>query len=222
MVLTLYKRDTSPPCRSVFMTLHALGITDVVYVDVDLPGGEHLTEEYIRMNPQHTIPLLKDDEFIIWDSHAICFYLVEKYGKDNKLYPAELKQRAVIHQRLHFNGEVLYNTLKNTVVLPVIYGTDKDFKPENMDKIKATYSTTEKLLTKKWLAGDDATLADICCVSTISSMNEICPIDNKEYPRVAQWLKNCSKQQFYTRGNIPYISLFLERVMRRLAENRSK
>lgn len=50
MGLTIYKKDTSPPSRSVFMTVAALNIPDVKYIDVWLPRGEHLTEEYLKVS----------------------------------------------------------------------------------------------------------------------------------------------------------------------------
>lgn len=35
-------------------------------------------------------------------------YLVEKYGKDDALYPKDIKKRAIITQRLHFDSNVLF------------------------------------------------------------------------------------------------------------------
>ncbi|KAL0868354.1 hypothetical protein ABMA27_007873 [Loxostege sticticalis] len=218
MVLTLYKKDTSPPCRAVLMTIHALNIPDVKFIDVFLPNGEHLTEEYVKMNPQHTVPLLKDDDFLIWDSHAICGYLVNKYGKDDRLYPTEPQKRAVIDQRLHFDSSVLFVALKSTVE-PVIYKGDKTFKEENLVKIRAAYEFMEKFLTTPWLAGEEVTLADISCVSTISSMNEIVPIDEKVYPKLVAWLQRCSEQDFFQKGNAKNIVLFREMIRNKLGVN---
>ncbi|CAH2985893.1 unnamed protein product [Chilo suppressalis] len=217
MVLTLYKKDTSPPSRAVLMTIHALQIPDVKLINVHLPDGEQFTEEYLKMNPQHTVPMLKDDDFIIWDSHAICGYLVSKYGNDDSLYPTDPKKRASVDQRLHFDSGVLFNTLKATVA-PVLYTDDKDFRPENLAKFKECYDFMEKFLTKSWLAGDEVTIADICCVSTISSMNEIVPIDDKQYPKLTDWWRKCSEQEFYKKGNAPNILLFRELIKNKLAE----
>lgn len=50
MVLTLYKVDGSPAVRSVYMTIAALGLQDIEYVDVNLMAGEHLKEEYLKVN----------------------------------------------------------------------------------------------------------------------------------------------------------------------------
>lgn len=74
------------------------------------------------MNPQHTVPTMDDDGFIIWDSHAIGAYLVEKYGNDESLYPKDLQKRAVVDQRMHFDSGVLFPRLGAIVVS--IHSTD--------------------------------------------------------------------------------------------------
>lgn len=81
-------------------------------------AGEHLKEEYLQKNPQHTIPLLEDNGVFISDSHAICTYLIQKYGdaKAQSLYPADLYQRALIDQKLHFDSGVLYQKLRGVTV----------------------------------------------------------------------------------------------------------
>lgn len=59
----------------------------------------------------------------------------------------------------------------------MLFGGEKELRPENIEKIKKAYDFTEKFLTADWLAGDHVTIADICCVATISTMNVIVPID---------------------------------------------
>lgn len=74
------------------------------------------------MNPQHTIPTLVDDDgFTIWDSHAIMIYLVSKYAKDDSLYPTDLKKRALIDQRLHFESGVVFAYLRRIAVSLRLY-----------------------------------------------------------------------------------------------------
>lgn len=66
-------------------------------------------QKLFQLNPQHTVPILVDDDFVLWDSHAIAGYLVGQYGEDDTLYPKDdSRKRAVIDQRLHFEGGVLY------------------------------------------------------------------------------------------------------------------
>ncbi|CAB3233290.1 unnamed protein product [Arctia plantaginis] len=216
MVLTLYKKDTSAPCRSVFMVLEALGIMDVKLINMNLQQRDQFKEEYLRMNPQHTIPTLIDDDFVIWDSHAITTYLINKYAKDDSLYPNDARRRALVDQRLHFDTGVLFAALFATMV-PVLYHGEKTFRPENLAKIKNAYDIIEKFFSGPWLTGDTLTLADICCVSTISSLNEIIPIDVNLYPKLTAWFTRCSTQEFYIKANMVGLQAFREMVKNAVA-----
>lgn len=68
------------------------------------------------MNPQHTVPLLDDDGYLLADSHAINAYLVQKYGKDDSLYPKDLKKRGKVDERLHFDNGTLFRRLISCLV----------------------------------------------------------------------------------------------------------
>ncbi|CAG4962462.1 unnamed protein product [Parnassius apollo] len=202
MVLTLYKLDASPPVRSVLMVIHAANIPDVKFVDVNFFAGDHLKEEYLKLNPQHTIPILTDDDFAIWDSHAIAVYLLTLHSNNKSLYPTDAKKRAVIDQRLHFDSGILFPSLRGALE-PVLFKGEKAIRPEALEKIKSAYDFSEKFLINTWMAGNDLTLADICCVSSISTLNEIIPIDAKLYPQLTAWFERCKEQEFYKKGNEP-------------------
>lgn len=73
------------------------------------------------MNPQHTVPTLDDNGFIIWDSHAILAYLVNKYAKGSSLYPKDCERQAIVDQRLHFDSGVLFPILCNVAVSFIFY-----------------------------------------------------------------------------------------------------
>jgi glutathione S-transferase len=67
----------------------------------------NVSNNIFQINPQHVIPTLVDNGFALWESRAICVYLVEKYGKSS-LYPKDLKVRSVVNQRLYFDMGTLY------------------------------------------------------------------------------------------------------------------
>ncbi|KAJ8709312.1 hypothetical protein PYW07_009138 [Mythimna separata] len=204
MVLTLYKMDASPPVRAVYMVIEKLKIPNVNYVETDLLADDHLKDNFLKINPQHTIPHLTDGNFNLWDSHAIITYLVNKYGKSNSsLYPTDPEKRALIDAKLHFDSGILYPALRENDE-PIFFGTATSLKPEGVAKIKSAYDFTEKFLTGvQWLAGDELTLADISCVATVSTLNELLPIDEKTYPNIIAWIKRCSEFEFYRKGNQP-------------------
>lgn len=53
-------------------------------------------------------------------SHAIAMYLADKYGKDDSLYPKDLKNRAIVNQRLFFDSTVLFSRMRSVTVSTLI------------------------------------------------------------------------------------------------------
>lgn len=80
---------------------------------VNLFEKEQLKEDFIKINPQHTLPTLDDNGFILTESRAIAIYLVEKYFPNgHPLYPKDVEQRARINQRLQFDATTLYPRIR--------------------------------------------------------------------------------------------------------------
>ncbi|KAL4721067.1 hypothetical protein ACJJTC_012424 [Scirpophaga incertulas] len=208
MVLTLYKLDASPPVRAVYMTLEALGIENVQMQDVNLFTKDQLQEAYLNLNPQHTMQHYNKTHYL-FVSHAIAAYLVNKYAPGHSLYPVDPKKRAIIDQRLHFDSGILFPALRGTVG-PVFFGGEKQFRPDNLEKLKSGYDFLERFLTEPWLAGSEFTLADICCVATVSSMNVVLPINGNEHRKLYAWFKRCSTQEIVKKRNQPGIDVFSE------------
>lgn len=53
----------------------------------------------------------------------------------------------------------------------------------------------------KYLAGDELTVADLCAIATISSIDEIVTIDAEKYPKFTQWIKRMSQLPYYEEKN---------------------
>nr|XP_023020999.1 glutathione S-transferase 1-like [Leptinotarsa decemlineata] len=108
MGIDFYYVPGSAPCRNVLLAAKAIGV-ELNLKLTDLMKGDHLTPEFIKINPQHTIPTLNDNGFALWESRAIMTYLQEQYGKDDSLYPKDPKKRALVDQRLYFDIGTLYS-----------------------------------------------------------------------------------------------------------------
>jgi len=179
--------EISPSCRAVLMTARVLGLTLKVK-KIDLGKNEQLTSNYLKINPQHTIPTLIDNGFVISDSHAIIAFLVGKYGNDDDLYSRDVMERALIDQRLHFDSSVV-NNFTRTLLNPMLYeNTNIDMK-NHVESIHKTYALMEKYLRSfPWIAGKKVTIADLSLIPSITSLNVIVPISSEDYPNLNKWI----------------------------------
>lgn len=153
------------------------------------------------MNPQHTVPTLDDDGLFIWDSHAIGIYLIEKYANDSPLYPNDPYIRARINQRLHFDTGVLFGKLA-TLLIPVFRGGASTLNPDHIEGVKQAYEMLNTFLNDDpYLVGDSITFADIACISTVSSMDQVVPIDPEKYSNIIDWMNRMAELPYYDELN---------------------
>ncbi len=77
MPIDLYYMSMSAPCRAVLLTAKMVGV-EINLKTINLMQGEHMQPEFLKINPQHTVPCLDDSGFVVTESRAICAYLVNK------------------------------------------------------------------------------------------------------------------------------------------------
>lgn len=198
--IVLYGMDISPPVRACLLTLHALDIP-FEYKEHNLFAGDHLSEEFLKRNPQKTIPILDDAGIWLWDSHAINCYLVSKYGKTDELYPKDLMQRARVDQRLHFDSSILFSILR-FVAKPMWMQDCHQVPKEKSEYIIEGYDLCEAFLKESdFMVGNKVTIADFSTVATVSSLIGIIPLNETKYPNVAAWLKRMENLPYYEKAN---------------------
>ncbi|XP_022827535.1 glutathione S-transferase 1-like [Spodoptera litura] len=205
MTIIIHKTDVSPPARATLILVDLLGLK-IETREVNLPTRQQFNPEYLEKNPLHTVPLLEDDGLVLQDSHAIMIYLMSKYGIEHEsLYPKDLAARAIVNQRLFFDASILFPRLKTVIYSTVKHGIPMTEAQET--DIKECYDVAEKYLTDQYIAGDTLTLADISCVTTISSLDCIVPIHSK-YRRLHDWWSRLKKEPWYQKINQPGLALF--------------
>lgn len=167
------------------MTAEALNIK-LNLKAVDLEKQEHMTPEFLKINPEHCLPTLVDNDLVLWESRSICLYLVEKYDKDGVIFPKEPEVRGKIYQRLFFDLGTLYKQLAD-YYFSEWYGTVKT--PELLTRIGGTVKLFDSFLEPTgFVAGTKKlSVADIVSFSTITSF-EASGFDVSPYPNVKKWL----------------------------------
>ncbi|XP_076758397.1 glutathione S-transferase 1-1-like isoform X2 [Xylocopa sonorina] len=210
MPIDFYQLPGSAPCRAVALTAAALGV-EMNFKMVNLMNGEHLKPEFVKMNPQHTIPTIDDNGFYLWESKAIMTYLADQYGKNDSLYPKDLKKRAIVNQRLYYDACTLYKAFGD-YYYPVIFAKE----PKDQTKYEAIGTALSFLETflegQDFVAGKNMTLADLAIVATISTL-EAMDYDLSKYKNIVRWYgKMKSEAPKYEEANNAGVKAFKELV----------
>ncbi|XP_054711352.1 uncharacterized protein LOC129220942 [Uloborus diversus] len=190
MTIDFYQIPASPPCRAVTFTAQQLGVKlNEKYVD--LLNGEHLKPEFLKMNPQHTVPTIDDDGFYLFESRAIQAYLVNKYAPNHALYPQDPQKRAAIDKVLYFDSS-LFAILKDIMISVLRKGEPP--KPESLEAMQKQLQIFEEFLGKtSYAAADYLTLADFSLVTNIEQLKVI-DFDLSVFPRINAWMQKLKKE----------------------------
>ncbi|KAK3926201.1 Glutathione S-transferase 1, isoform D [Frankliniella fusca] len=191
MAPIVYQDLLSPPVQAVALTVRAAGLdSKVQFQNVSLAAGDHLKPEFVKKFPMHAVPALEDDGFYLWDSHAICAYIISAYAKDDKLYPKDPKKKALVDQFLHFSNSILYTRLRD-MSEPMWKGLTKTVPEEKKEKVHEAFKSLDTMLEgKQWLTGDSLTIADICVVCEANAAQNLAG-DFSKYKNISAWFKRC-------------------------------
>ena len=173
------------------MTASALNIK-LNLIEIDPYRREHLAPKFQKLNPHGTVPVLVDGDLVLFESRPICIYLIEKYGKDDLLYPKDPQKRATVNSRLYFDAGVLFKSFAEFYYPQVLKKSQS-----NMEQLKSFIEAIEVL--DKLLKNNDftaqtktMTLADISIVATIHTC-ELSGFKIVKYPNISRWYQMMRK-----------------------------
>lgn len=118
-MLTLYVYPMSRSLRTVWAAEEIS--LDYACKRVDIRSGENHSAEYLKLHSGGKVPLLDDNGTFIFESGAICRYLVDAYGHGT-LKPAKQLDQGKVDQWICFAlselEQPLWTEIKHTRVLP--------------------------------------------------------------------------------------------------------
>ncbi|HHI70436.1 MAG TPA: glutathione S-transferase family protein [Rhodobacteraceae bacterium] len=186
----LFHVPLSPYCRKVRLSLAEKKI------EVELVEEKYWEQDpdFLRRNPAGKVPVLKMDGMTMAESAPICEYLEEAYP-DPALLPKDPKQRYEVRRLVSwfddkFHHEVTANLLYERVNKKVTgqgYPDSKNIKT-GAKKIKFHLDYMGWLLDqRRWLAGNQMTLADFAAAAHLSSLDYISDVDWNRNENVREW-----------------------------------
>ena len=187
-MLTLYGRSTSD---SVQKALWALGEAGQSFEHVPLGGSFGGLDEpqYLAMNPHGSVPTLRDDDVVVWESNAIIRYLAAKYSSD-ALWPEDVARRAYVDQWMSWGQVRLYGDSNRLFWLTIRTPTDQQdaFEIGRVhERVMKYLRLLDTQLSKQaYVAGERLTMADIPCGAPLYRYFNL-PIERETLPNLERW-----------------------------------
>ena len=180
----------SPFCRKVRLTLAEKRIPFTLKEERYWEGGT----EFLRLNPAGKVPILRYEGRLLTESQAICEFLDEVHPAP-ALMPEDPAGRYEVRRLCawfddKFHQEVTSKLLYERVNKKIMgqgYPESRNVK-SGAQKIKYHLDYLSGLLDqRRWLAGNEMTLADFTAAAHLSSLDYISDVDWNRSQNVKDW-----------------------------------
>jgi glutathione S-transferase len=189
--MKLYDFAFSPNSRKVRAVAYELGVA-LEPIHVDLLTGEQRAPAHLALNPNGRVPVLVDDDFVLWESTAIIRYLASKKG--GALLPATARGQAEVDRWLAWQLAHLGPAMSKVAFERVVKKLTGQGVPDaqaiaagSADFAKLTAILELALEGREYLTSA-LTLADFALGSHYS-LAAMCGLDLAPFPRVSAWLE---------------------------------
>jgi glutathione S-transferase len=156
--------------------------------------------EYLALNPNGMVPVIRDGDFVLWESNAICRYLAEKAG--STLLPADSQARARVNQWMDWQLGDLNNAWRYAF-MGLVRQSPAHTDPAAIAASAAAWNCQMAILDKQletgeWVTGSALTLADI--VLGLSAHRWLhTPIERPALPAVQAWYARLAQRPGFSR-----------------------
>ena len=191
--MRLYHHPFSFNARRAVLTALYLS-APVELVTVDLTKQQHLTPEFLRLNPNHKVPVLEDEDFYLWESHAIMEYLADK-TPGQSLLSTHARPRADVSRWLfwsaqHFSAAIGILNWENAVKGLIGLGGPNPAEVQRGEQLFNPLAAVldAQLAGRTWICGPALTLADFAIAAPLGDA-AAARLPLEPYTHIQRWLQ---------------------------------
>lgn len=195
-MLSILGKSTSINVRKVLWTCADIGLP---FELEEWGAGFRSTDDpdFLALNPNAMVPVIRDGDFVLWESNTICRYLAGRHQR-HELLPQDAAARAYVEQWMDWQAGELNNAWRYAFMALVRRS------PAHGDAAAVAHSAAnwnrhmlilERQLEKSgaFVAGDAFTLADIVLALSANRW-QMTPIDRPDTPAVDAWMARIAQR----------------------------
>ena len=158
------------------------------------------TPEFLAMNPHGRIPVIDDNDTVVWESHTILRYLAARYGQPH-LWPADPGERSQAERWMDWSQ----STLQPDFLTGVFWNYYRTPEPQRdwpaihakIARCAQHFQLLDRILADQpFLGGETLTLADIPAGATLYRYFNL-DIARPSVPNVEAWYKRLQERAAY-------------------------
>lgn len=217
MAIDIYWGSGSPYAWRVLLTLEYKRIPYRSHL-LQFSKQEHKSPQMLRMNPRGRVPVLKEGEFVCYESLAIMHYLDRKYPEPG-IYGTTPEQAGTIMRVLceyQAYAEEHINKIISAIFFQGLEGRTEEIA-KSVQAVTVEARTIEsRLSTSDWLVGPSMSAADIVIFPGIQLLlralarreaqevrGRFMPLD-ASFPSIAGWIRRIENMTGYDRTYPPH------------------
>lgn len=197
-MLTVWGRRSSQNVQKVMWLIGELGLAHE-HIDAGGQYGGLDTVEFGTLNPNRKVPVLRDGELILWESHTILRYLAAAYGAGT-FWPADPAERALSDRWTDWTATNLQPAFMD--VFWGFFRTPPDKRDwrlinDGLERCVRFYGLLDRVLADQpYLGGDGLTMADIPAGCSLYRWHEM-GIERPEFPNLTTWYQRLQRRPAY-------------------------
>lgn len=217
MALELWWGSGSPYSWRALLALEYKALPYTSHL-VQFAKQEHKSEFMLQMNPRGRVPVLKDDDYVVYESLGIMHYLDRKYP-ERPIFGRTAQDAGTIARVISE-----YQSYVEDQIMKIIYAILFQGVEERMDEVARAMhivsgearNIDKRLARSEWLVGDSFSAADIVVFPGIKMLMRA--LDRREakelrarllpieanFPAIAQWMKRIESLPGYERTVPPH------------------
>lgn len=156
--------------------------------------------EFLALNPNAMVPVIQDEDFILWESNSIIRYLATRYG-DGSLYPVEARARARADQWIDWQASDL-NRSWSYAFMSLVRRSPEHQDSHALATSCRDWSKHMEILDKQldltgaYVSGDRFSLADIPIGLSVNRWFQT-PLAHPDFPAVRDYYERLSRRHGY-------------------------